>query len=499
MALKPVPTLAWVQTKKRLTDEQRGVVASDAKRIVVDARAGSGKTSTLRAYTVARPNRRFLYVAFNKALQLEAERTFGPNTVCRTTHALAFPEFGQRYKHKLGNVRPIDLARKFGVTYGFAREGIETVNAYLASGSRELSDVHIPDAALRRFPAGALLDLARRTWADMQDLRGELSMPHDGYLKLYGLSRPDLSRRFDTILFDEAQDANPVTAQIVKAQTRCQLVMVGDHYQSIFAFRGARDAMKEMPADAERHYLTKSFRFGAPIAQIATRLLQTLRNEPRPIEGLGACQDSRFEVDESKPFALLCRTNGAIFENAVEFVTTKTPVLLVGGIQHYAFEQIVECYLLYARRREEMRDSFLKKFESYADMSEYAKETEDRQLGSMIKAVDKYRDAIPTLYKRLKREVLPDDEHGRARAHASLITAHRAKGLQWPQVRLENDFPELVDGNGVLKPCDTTEAEQEVNLLYVGTTRAEEALELNDSMIDFLAASTPAMKALLRY
>ncbi|XFB08796.1 hypothetical protein AAGT13_21640, partial [Azotobacter salinestris] len=42
--------------------------------------------------------------------------------------------------------------------------------------------------------------------------------PHDGYLKLWALSKPDLSTRFDIVLGDEAQDINPVIAGLLAQQ-----------------------------------------------------------------------------------------------------------------------------------------------------------------------------------------------------------------------------------------------------------------------------------------
>ena len=57
--------------------------------LLVLAFAGAAKTTSLRAYTEARPDKRFLYLAFNNAVAREAESTFPPNTTCLTTHALA--------------------------------------------------------------------------------------------------------------------------------------------------------------------------------------------------------------------------------------------------------------------------------------------------------------------------------------------------------------------------------------------------------------------------
>ena len=51
------------------------------------------------------------------------------------------------------------------------------------------------------------------------------------------------------MLFDEAQDANPVIAAIVAAQEHAQLVYVGDSQQQIYEFTGARNAIENIKAE----------------------------------------------------------------------------------------------------------------------------------------------------------------------------------------------------------------------------------------------------------
>ena len=75
-------------------------------------------------------------------------------------------------------------------------------------------------------------------------------------------------------------------------------------------------------------------------------------------------------------------------------------------------------------------------------------------------------------------------------AERVLSTAHKAKGLEWPRVRLAGDFPRLeeldaVDGAGL--PCLTAEErDQELHLLYVAATRARQQLEPNAAVLSCL-------------
>ena len=88
----------------KLTDEQISIVQCDLQPgeiLKVMAFAGTGKTTTLVEYAKARHHMRFLYVAFNKSVQLEAAQKFPEHVVCKTSHALAFPTHGSKHKDRL--------------------------------------------------------------------------------------------------------------------------------------------------------------------------------------------------------------------------------------------------------------------------------------------------------------------------------------------------------------------------------------------------------------
>lgn len=476
------------------TDEQVAVIRSNAPVIVANAYAGGGKTSMLQMYTERRHEESFLYVAYSKALQLEAERKFGDNTVCRTTHAVAFPKFGSKVSHKLGNLRALDISRQFNVRFNQAKEVVETLMNYLASADRELSHKHLAGDLAQRMDSERYVQLAKDVWKAAQDPDDEMPMPHDGYLKQFALSDPDLSSRFRTILFDEAQDANPVTTQIILSQRNCRIVMVGDRYQSIFGFRGASNAIEMVElmgtpsgVSPEVHYLTKSFRFGNGIAGLATMLLKDFLGAERPVIGLGEHRTTSFKIDPAQQYAVLTRTNGGIFRNAVEMVESHTPFCLVNGIDNYNFGQVHDMYRLYMNRNDEIRDSFIKRFESFSEVRDYADQTEDLSMRSLVKIVDEYKHDIPKLIKLIKERVLDDEPAFRAQARVVMTTAHKAKGLEFDQVFLDDDFQPLMDSETDEPMAVETRADrEEVHLLYVAATRARRALKVNNAIGDYV-------------
>lgn len=59
-----------------------------------------------------------------------------------------------------------------------------------------------------------------------------ISKTFDSVLKVFQLSQPDLSPKYDLIMLDEAQDINGCQADIISRQTKCRVIVVGDPHQA---------------------------------------------------------------------------------------------------------------------------------------------------------------------------------------------------------------------------------------------------------------------------
>ncbi len=463
-----------------LTDEQERVVASEARTLVVNAYAGSGKTSTLVEYARRRPNERLLYLAFNRSIKEEAANKFPPNVRCITTHGLAFPTHGRLYQGKLGNPKASHLARVLEIDVISAGRVLAVIMNYLSSTSKDILDVHAFAVAPKGNAAVTenLVDYARTAWAAMCDVNSQaIPMPHDGYLKLYQLSQPTI-KGVNTILFDEAQDANSVTLDIVARQA-CGKVFVGDSWQAIYSFRGAVNALSHIKAD-ERLHLTTSFRFGDGIATLATALLSDWGGATKPVQGKGKYQ-SVFDVDRNAPHAVLSRTNAVLFEEAIHLLGLNAPFGFAGGVESYRFDQILDTYHLFARQRGKMRDQFLAAFNSFDEMKQYGEELDDKEVKALVKVVEAHLHETPGLIDEIKDRAVPSLS-GR---EVALATTHKAKGLEWMDVVLTEDFTELKEkpnDKGEMVPPD----QEEVNILYVAMTRAMRGIVVPSAVHEWL-------------
>lgn len=469
------------------TDEQQLVIEADGQTILVIALAGTGKTTTLVGYTVARPAEHFLYIAFNKAIQLEGAARFPKNVTCLTTHSLAYRAFGFNYKSKLGNPRFWDVKDLLGANLAndWSNLVLQAVANFHSSADEKITKAHFPVAyvvpanlAEAKAREEALIRDAGRVWAAMQDTESAMPMPHDGYLKLYQLSKPDLSR-YGTLLFDEAQDSNPVTADIVMGQ-KGRKILVGDHHQSIYQFRGAQNAMKNVKAD-QSFYLTKSFRFGEGVAWVANRILENWKGERHSLRGVGKYPDTEFELPRNEGYAAICRTNAKVFELASEALKNNKHVCFVGGPEGYKLESILDAYRLFLGDLDQIKDRYFKRFEKWDTFVEYASATEDPEAVMLSRIVGIYNHDIPGLIELIRRKGKTFEKG--IGADLILTTAHKSKGLEFENVLLTDDYVSFFDQDGDLR---RQMDESEVNLLYVAVTRAEKAIQLNETTLEWL-------------
>jgi F-box protein 18 (helicase) len=464
----------------KYTDEQQAVIQDQSDILVVKAFAGTGKTTTAVGYAAARPNSKILYVAFGKPTQLAAKERFGANVDCRTTHSLAYATHGRAFSERLVNSwRAMTVREQFGLqTNRQAAIAQALLNKFFHSDDASPKEQHASDAEVLFHAEGHEIDIAlqnaKKMWARIQDKNDRVSVPPDAYLKMWSLSNPKLN--FDCILFDEAQDSNPVTAHVIRQQTHANLLYIGDPHQSIYGFRGAKNAMSDFK-DATHLNLTQTWRFGEKTARIANLLLQELKGEKASIVGMG----TDVAMPRDARITKLARTNAQLFRDAIE--RQGEGVHWVGGVDSYQLNKLLDAYNLYANRRDTIADPFIRGFSSWNELVSYAEDAKDPEARAMRDVVDEYRHNLPDLLTQVKDNACVSE------ADASLIltTAHKAKGLDWDYVQLSEDFELLKEietdlAKDPFAPID----EQEVNLLYVAATRAKKQVHLNKETKDWI-------------
>lgn len=471
------------------TEEQQRIVDSDARSLVVEAGAGAAKTTTLGLYAGARPRSRILYLAFNKSIQLEAAERMPPNVTCRTTHSIAWRKavelFGSEASQRVGKTYASSVARTFRCGPLVATAALQAIQNWCGSLDAQIDASHVPaDIAERLADPGNVVEVARATWGRMcRNDGGDLRLPHDGYLKLFQMDEPTL-RGLDLVAVDEAQDLNLCTYDIVRRQGG-GLLIVGDSAQQIFAFRGSANALRVHEAD-QRLQLTRSFRFGEGLAQMANALLGHFKlDNTLHLVGAGRAE-TRLSVDTKRSFAVLARTNAVVFEEAISFLSSNRRYHFVGGPEGYRMEKLLDAYHLWAGSGGLVRDPYLRSFGSFEDLQQLAEDAADPELRHLVRVVEDYGGRVPALVEQIRsRHVALDKAAWSDFDGVFFATAHKSKGLEFDQVWLADDFMRFFEDGRELKADEVDQAD--VNLLYVALTRAKASVRLCESFDEWLS------------
>jgi hypothetical protein len=321
------------------TRQQQDIIDSvmAGKNTAVQALAGSGKTSTLEALAkriqAQYPDKKIAYIAFNRSVKLEAEGRMPSNVESKTQHGLAYGWAPKWMKDRSNDTtslrRADDVAGFLGIRQTIrpkdgepmsvkeqALAAMRTVDTF-ANSAEDVPDAsHMPEKVKEMGPEveAAVLASAAKIWEDLQKPDGKMRFSLDHMRKQWALTKPDLSksgtglaRAADIIFMDEAQDTPKVMAALMDHQT-AQKVVVGDSNQNIYSsFTGSIDYMSQVQKDIELP-LTKSWRFGAPVADIGNRFLQ-LAKSPHRVEGGG---ESSIVEGMQEPDAILVRSNAGM-------------------------------------------------------------------------------------------------------------------------------------------------------------------------------------------
>jgi superfamily I DNA/RNA helicase len=543
----------------KLTQEQLDVINFDIKEgevLVVEAGAGTGKTTCFIEFAKNKPMEKILYLCFNNKSAAEAKKLYAQagvkNTTASTIHGLASKvkkEF-TRYGKFQERVSPKDLERSLHIGVNISCLILKTIKNFCESADREIKSCHIPalppnfrqtEVSREDNPSEdkhlekEILTMSKRVWSMMLDKKNPMPISYDHYLKIFQLSEPDL--KYCYLLLDEAQDSNPVTLAILESQKRrTKTILIGDKNQAIYGWRGAEDAMGRYEQTSSLS-LTHSFRFGKNIAKVANKIVEKYQGEKGRLKGVkefdlikvtanvlrppqtNSSSSSRKPL-EAKTF--IARTNATLFDKALELANMGEKYHFHGTTKEnnwdpsnlYKLNDLKDVYHMWSSNPQRVVNPYIKMYGTYKSLKEAAfginnfqlanrsQETKDAggagkngdtELQFLCRLVEKYKHLTPSVTQTLKENCVGPPEEQTINdssnltsaqtnlqkndvAVITLTTAHRAKGLEWENVEIADDFLKNIEN------LDKKAAREEYNLLYVAVTRAKKELGLPPSL-----------------
>ena len=462
--------------------------------LVVKARAGTGKTTTIKQAFTHAPEQEMCYVVFNKKNQKEAQDKITDTRVdVKTLHSLGYSYLKQVWRdaavddevegwrvEQVEKDVPTPALEAVLKLVGFAKNTFvsptlgDMLNLCDARGifcdyeGEDGNDVwsaeRLAKVALKAMELARQKDPAKRvSFNDMVWLPVAMNW---------------VKPRYDLVVVDECQDMNVPQLEMAKRACRPagRICVVGDDRQAIYGFRGAaQDGMSKMQSElkAAELGLTTTYRCPKSVVALAAALVPDYKAAPEAPEGvISYC--SRDELKLEVGDSVLSRLNAPLMSMCLELLRRGTPARIEG---RDIGRQL--CGLVKKMRAKSVPD-FLRKINSWGDKQERrlnvgkngeAKVAGVRDQVQTLTAVAEGCANVGEVESRLL--ALFQDTDAGSKAAVVLSSVHKAKGLEFDRVAiLEWTF------NSRRKNMTEQEFAEEKNIRYVAITRTKRELVL---------------------
>jgi superfamily I DNA/RNA helicase len=497
-----------------LTPEQRTIIDTvrDTKtNLVVEALAGTGKSTVLREAMRVIPSRSVLVVAFNKRIAEEFLAKLPPVPkgnvfVVKTFHALGLSIVRKHFSHlTISSDATSDLVNQVTKDRGYPFKIKRAASKLVRQIKETVLDIPDPVKAAKDWlklaegvglnyevfqdadDTGTVCDVARQAYVASCDLAGRKAI--DFCDMVWAPLALDLAApaRYQAVLVDELQDISPPQFALIRklmVPKTGRFIGVGDLRQTIYGFRGALgvDAWKIAKEDlaTECLPLTMTWRCSQAVVEEAQALVPSLQAAPDAPEGSVELMNLKMMVEAIKDCAIvhgpthaahtfvLSRNNAMLLDCALNIYRLGCKFQLNAGEEMLDPLFILLDSKLDLSSRERFQASLAEWLHTETKRAERAGATAyaDRivEQAEMLKAVLNH--AEPQGIKKLLTAILAPGTSG-----VLLSTVHKVKGLEADTVYLLKETfarhkPQV--GEEPKPPSD-----EELNIEYVAITRAK--------------------------
>lgn len=476
--------------------------------LVVEAKAGSGKTFTLMKCVEEIPNEKnVLLSAFNRDIVsvLKRKAKDMPNVNTSTLHSLGlqmlqrnFPnedllldEF--KYKSYLNtNIKSLSSINTYGLSKkDFARymSNIESFinfgRCYLCETVKDLEFIEdrydIVPIADEKEIALDILEYGKKNLSQI-DYTDMIWLPNILHCKPLGML-------YDWIILDEAQDLSVCQREIVlkcrKINTR--MLFFGDSEQTLYSFASSSPEsfkkLKELPNTTSLP-LSISYRCAKNIVNFAQKIVPTIEANDDGRNGEIKYDVSLDEIKDGD--MVLCRNNAPLMQVYVSFIKKGKKCFIRGKDIGLNLKNMVKRTNINVLNKNLQEDGvFARLYDSLFDMINeimckynvtYSDAIESASVSNrldIIKALEILSDDINNSEELIEKinNIFSDRKKG----GISLSTIHKAKGLEADNVYIA--CKHLMPSSRAKKDW---EIKQEYNLMYVAYTRAKNVLGFID-------------------
>ena len=496
--------------------------------LVVEAAAGSGKTSTLiKCLDLIPSTKKILLSAFNQDIVKELKkRTVGMENVnVKTLHGLGLTflkknildkelvptqfKYESHIKNHIKEYTSINTytlkGRDYFKFFDNIKKYVDFGRYYLCQTVKDLDFIEnrygIETIADEKEVALQVMEWGKAA-LDTIDYTDMIWLPHVLFLKPLGLL-------YDFIMVDECQDMNKAERELIlkccKMGTR--IISVGDSQQMLYSFAGGDpnsfNALKSIP-NTVCLPLSISYRCARKIVEYAKRIVPSIEPNNDGREGRIMYNVSLDDVCDGD--MILCRNNAPLVEVYNGFLKLGKKAFIRGKDIGNNLQNLVKSTRqeklnadckedgVFVRLYDDLFVTRNKLIDRYGiDEKTAMNSPQILTKLDMIKALEILSEGLTTSEEIIEKinEIFSDKK----KEGIALSTIHKAKGLEADNVYIACDS--LMPSKSAQKDW---EIRQEYNLMYVAYTRAKNILGFIDDkdFTDFDFSSTNNMKILNR-
>lgn len=475
----------------------------DCGSIIIEAKAGSGKTTTIVEASKIIGGSIFLG-AFNKKMadELSSRCANIRNAECATFHAIGY----RALRDAWDNVGKTDSSKIFNLIKFFNSQTYQ--NEDFDKNAYQISRI-ISMAKQRGI--GVLVENDYYNWNEMilhhsldeqlptkfddydnmknliqfcrdvlkYDIQHSTSIDFDDMIYLPLLHNVKLPT-FDWVMIDEAQDTNNVRREFAKRMINenGRIIAVGDRHQSIYGFAGAdNDSMDKIQEDfnAKVMPLSVSYRCSKAVINLANNYVYDIHPCQNAKDGETLCINYDDIVNHAKNGdVIISRFNKYLVNICFKFLRKGIAVKIEGRDIAKNLTSLAKMW----------------KTQDFNELKDLVNKWKHREIDRAIKKGVNRTDTITDRAESLMIMVARAKEIGlsskdemiemieslfadniNSKNMITLCSVHKAKGMEWDRVFLIGRN-EIMGKMGYLQ----WQKDQEKNLIYVGITRARDTL-----------------------
>jgi len=463
--------------------------------IVVQAVAGSGKTTTLVECGNKIPQgKRSIFLAFNSAIAKEMNNRLPSNVEGRTLHSIGF---GIIRDNTTVDIK-VDNDKVFlALTKALDKAGYEgTKEQYshkISMLKKIVGFIKAFNCDYTKFEEVNDIVLLQNIEYEIDDMDMDIiaSVMNTGLSNLDTIDYDDMiyipvkmgykAKTFDWVFVDEVQDLNMVQLELVKivCNGNTRIIAVGDRYQSIYAFRGAdKNSMDNFKEHFKAKEMPLSICYRCPKSHIvlAKTIVPAIEPSETAEEGIlkDLSMDEAVEKADNKDL-IICRSNAPLLKMAFRLIRAKKKAVIRGRDISKGIINLVKKYknVISVDDLAERITKSQRLQESKLRLIEDGKLSRGKK-GAVETSIDVCETALVLLENcESIREVEGNikkifTEYGDGIICSSV---HKAKGLEADRVFILN-YSQMPS-----KRAETEqEIQQEMNIKYVAVTRAKHEL-----------------------